>query len=300
MGFPVTGGSVLVCWKYDDGPHGYLRQFDTGQATIEQQLQQMYAAGQRRLGLAVPYFEGGDTFACDSSSGMLTPQDRTNLQNLLALIKSIGFQHVLIEMIPEWSAKWQSWTDPTVMKPFGPRTWEPLSYGRDFSFTCDVWATTLMAGLPQCGIDLLAEAVPFTSQIDPITLQFLTRFWSDWCDQQGGVLGTVGFSMLPNPGCVANLKTVYANGQMPYLWDFHSYRPETELPPLKAALLATGLDRMWINGEQFTNDATDAEYLSQDPELLWGLQWGVGRDTKPGITQDRLTIDYSNYAAVKM
>lgn len=300
QGFPVAGGSNLVCWRFDDGPHGYVREFTIAQASILPQLQQMYAAGQRRLAVVVPYFEGGDTFALDSSAGSLNAADRASLTGLLTTIRNIGFQHVMIRMLPEWSAYFGNWQNPTVMARYGVGLWRPRSYDRDYSFTADVWdATAQVFPDPYArGIDLCAEGIlPDRSNYpspDAFTqsLKFLQRFWDDWCYDYG-VSGTVGYSIIPTQDRVANIAATYANGQQPYLWAVDCYPRDNSLwPAFKQGMTAAGLDRGYLITETFADDPTAARIFNADASIFWWYDWPVGPDTAWGVTQDRLCLGY--------
>lgn len=293
MPFPATGGSVLVCWKFDDGPHGYVRQFDVGEAVITQQLQQMYAAGQRRLAVLIPFFPGGNTFALDSTNGCLATQDAANLQALFSLIKQLNFAHVMIRMLPEWTADPGGWQG----------VWQPQRYAENWLFTLKCWKALTATGFDpgQCAIDLGAETLtPLLTATDPkeqaLILRYHQQLWGDWCDQQSTVSGTVGFSVTENPAWVQQFKRIYSNGQSPSVFAWDIYHPETQLAPIQEACSAAGYWQGMIVTETYTNDLTGASAFKNKPGIFWLYQWGVGRDTPLGVTQDRLTVDYSNYA----
>ena len=92
------GGSNYA-WYYlgspcNREPYGVVYNYNTATATIDAQLQQMYANGQRRLRIPIYHARGVNTgTVMDSTGGTLAPQFMTNLTNLLAAVKSAGSSH---------------------------------------------------------------------------------------------------------------------------------------------------------------------------------------------------------------
>lgn len=296
QGFPVAGGSNLVCWRFDDGPHGYAKEFSIAQAAIIGQLRQMYTAGQRRISVMVPYFEIGNTFALDSSSGALTTADRASFTGLLSAIRDTGFQHVMIRMQPEWSAFEGNWLNSSVMATYGVGTWRPRSFDRDYCFTSDVWETTIKI-FPDPysrGIDLCAEGVPpaaaYTTNWNG-TIKWLQRFWSDWCADYGAI-GTVGYSFVPTQDRVANLALVHPD-ILPAIWAPTAYsRSLSEWTAFKGWIDAAGLTRGYIPIETYSDDPEVAAIFNSDSNIFWWYAWPVGTDTASGVQQDRLSLTY--------
>lgn len=287
-GFPVPGGSCLVSYRTDDFDaqgnfiaHGYVREFHLAAAVIESQLRLMFANGQRRLGICIPYYPKGDTFALDSSTGALAIQDRQNLVALIQLALSIGFGEFLIEMIPEWSAAYSNWTNPTVMRSEGSqaRTFQPLDYDRDFAFTIDVDNTVASTGCAY-RMDLIAEGAD---------VEVCARFWSDWCAQKGGSAGSVGFSMIPVQSSIDNYPKIYANGIVPDVLSVHAYNgpPEMDWPSWKAA--TAHWPQAYIIGESLCNSpGADAVFANSSDRYFYRLVWPISSNAVT-ITQDCLT-----------
>ncbi len=328
MGFPVAGGMnfVMVDWATPNEPKGYLRQFTANQGKITADLAAAYTAGHRRIGLAVPFFEGGDGFALDSSTGQLTPADRACLRGFLATAKQLGFLHVKIEMIPEWNSALPNWPNSAIMNLLGAGVWRPVEACRNFLFTVDVWQETLRAALPDACIDLHAEAIQpdwiTAAQPGSIWLRYLNWFWDNWL-AQFGVRGTLGFSCIPTPDRIRNIRACYGNGQDPQVWDFHIYGPDADFPTMastadvwrntKRSMFDLGLSGpTWGGfeiGETYTNDQECARAFSQPSVAadgsthpadavppLWIHEWPVLRTDPAGATQTTATFarDYYN------
>lgn len=280
--FPTAGGSVLVCWKFDDAPHGYIRQFHLAPSVIAQQLGQMFANGQRRLGLAVPYYPAGDTFALDSTTGRLALQDRANLMALIQLAKSIGFVELLVEMIPEWSAAYTNWQNPAVMGAETPRVFQPLDYDRDFEFTVDVEALVAAQGIPY-RMDLIGEGAD---------VEVCARFWGDWCDEKEGHGGSVGFSMVPVQASIDQYGKIYANGIVPEVLSVHAYNntpAEMDWNQWKQATAAW--PQAYIIGESLCDSpAADAIFAASPDRYFYRLVWPLDSNSA-AATQNCLTVN---------
>src|SRR5689334_13552726 len=63
----ARGGSNLLSYTIPN-PSGFIAQFDAGQAIITQQLQAMYANGQRRLKIPILFYDGANDGIAVSSS----------------------------------------------------------------------------------------------------------------------------------------------------------------------------------------------------------------------------------------
>src|SRR4051812_20033890 len=107
-----SGGSNYYFYKIDykveEPPiyHGVIAKFHEPEATrtITAQLQQMYANGQRRLRLPILHGNGlDDGINMNSAGGNLDTQSRTNLRDLLALIRGTGFHELQFSFHPQWN-----------------------------------------------------------------------------------------------------------------------------------------------------------------------------------------------------
>jgi len=278
------------------GANGYIRQFDQQRPLITQHLKAMYANGQRRLGFPILYYEGGDTIALDSSSGEIAGQDKQNLNDLLSLAADIGFLECVCEMVPEWSAAWNDWANPTVMQQLGTRYWQPEEYARNLLFTDSVWSI-FQKGRMLAHLDPLAEAIPAPGQ--QLLLDYCQRYIYD-LRQQFGDPG-LGFSIIPTLDRVPMIRQVYSTEELPAFWNIHLYPSAIESwPQFKAAMNAAGLGgRGYIWGETYcANQQCVVDAVNADrSDLFFVLGWPVGPDTPQGVSQDRLTLEYSLYAA---
>lgn len=221
--FPAPGGSCLVCYQVPiNPPMGYVRSFDVAPSgLIVSQFAQMFQNGQRRLVICVPYFEGGDTFALDSSTGQMTVHDRVNLINLIQLARGCGFGEFVIEMIPEWSASYANWLNPDIMGTANIRAFEPIEYYRDLAFTFDVWQFAQYAAAGSLvRMNLIGEGAD---------VKVCERMWSDWCDQVNGHAGSIGFSMVPVQSSIDNYSKIYTNGIQPPVLGVSAYNGPNEM-----------------------------------------------------------------------
>lgn len=242
----------------------------------------MFQNGQRRLGMCVPYFPGGDTFALDSTGGELSSQDRQNLVGLIQLASSIGFAEFLVEIIPEWSAAYTNWQNPNVMGTEGTRVFQPLDYGRDFAFTVDVAQTVSSTGVFS-RMDLIGEGAD---------VKVCERFWSDWCDEMEGHGGSVGFSMVPVQSSIDNYSKIYTNGIVPEVLNVHAYNSPDELgwPQWKAA--TQQWPQAYIIGESLCNNLeADAIFAASPDRYFYRLVWPLSSNDPNNPTQNMLTVD---------
>lgn len=318
MPFPVPGGSVLVSCRVDDIvrgpdkkpildangniqliPHGYVKQFDQYKDLITSHLQQMFTGAQRRLGFAIAFLSGSDTFALDATNGKLITQDRTNLVAIIQTAMGIGFEEFLLEMIPEWDFSYDNWMKAEVMGPGEARPFQPLKYGLMLSFIDDVWNTvqTAVNGTRDVYIDLLGECS---------NTEVGGRLWSDWCVLHPDFLDLateIGFSQVPTQDTLDKIPKMYPNGKRPLVWNVHPYNntgtdnAEMTWQHYKAKLSALYPNEGFIIGEISTNDPKSAAAIALDlAGLFWILQWPVLSGITPdGVEQDRLTLGYAAY-----
>jgi hypothetical protein len=294
MSYPLPGGSVLVCCDVPT-KSGYVRRYDQYTELIRSHLAQMWAAGQRRLALAIAYYEGGDSFALDSSGGHLATQDRANLIALIQDAIGVGFTDFLIEMIPEWTVDYNNWLKPEVVGAGNARPWQPLEYVDILEFTLDVDRAVAEACAPTSTpywMDLLAECQ---------NAEVGSRLWRDWCAMKAGPANALGCSMIPTQAFVDQIPKLYANGILPAVWNVHPYHP-VEWATFKLMMKAAGYPQGFVVGETSDNDpAMAAAFAASPADLFWLYQWPFLTGTTPlGVTQDRLTLDYAAYQAVKL
>ena len=265
MPYPEPGGSVLV--TYDANSNGFIRQYHLATSLIQSQLQQMYANGQRRLGLAVAYHgDGNDPFALDCSSGQMTTQDRANLIALVKYAASIGFLEFLVEMIPEWEQAYTNWQNPTVMGPTGCRAWQPLIYQNILSYTLAVDAAMASTGAFY-RMNLLGECA---------NADVASRLWFDWCAMKGGDGGSVGFSMVTSQQSIDNFPKFYTNGILPLVLAVSAYNNSATMdwPTWKAA--TASWYQAFIVGESLDNNpSADAMFADSPGRLFYRLVWPV-------------------------
>jgi hypothetical protein len=81
-----------------DPPYGVIANYHVATVTINSQLEDMFALGQRRLRLFLWFKRGAaDTrTVLNSTGGNFSPQIRANLRNLLLKVREIGYAEVII------------------------------------------------------------------------------------------------------------------------------------------------------------------------------------------------------------
>jgi hypothetical protein len=299
MSWPIAGGGVTVMWDYSNPGDGHgsgaIRQYHLPQAraAVLAEWQQAFLNGQRRIAICTEYFEGGTSFHLDSSDGLCV-QDKANLKAAFADAKAIGFDHVMIETGPAWSADPNNWQNPTVMGAVDkPRPFEPESYGRNFKIVMDQCEVAAASGIPDWGVDSHTEAF-HAGALDPLYLAYLRRWWSDIQAEMGDAhnpgmsCADIGNSDLPS--LVANFALVYQD-KLPVIWLPHAYRNlSTQWPAFQAELNKQGLGgRGFLVGERYCDDPS---ILDSDPNIFWSYAWPVGTNTPDGSVQDRYANSY--------
>lgn len=291
-GYVAAPGYSIAQWKYDGGgdaqwllkavsggsdyawyqlsgctrePYGVIYNYNTATAFINSQLQQMYNAGQRRIKIPIYFGHGLNTgTVMDSAGGNLHPQFRMNLTNLLAEIKSIGFQEADIGMYPVGEnvvlnnmTNWSTWNEALFQE-----TWN-LIYNLRPIFVA--------SGIPY-KIDLLNESIPSKYLKNyGVSLEFDQRLWNDYV-YTFGKSDTVGFSIIPTSDRLAEVANVYGtssfgNQGYPNVYDLHIYA-NANIAVINANQVfnSQGHNPPWIIGESFYNDAQESS------ELISGIQ----------------------------
>jgi len=262
---PARGGTNYIYYEMDTGcvreQYGVIYHYDTATSTINSQLQAMYDNGQRRVKLPIYFGHGLDTgTVMDSTGGDFSTRFRTNLTNLLAEIKSIGFEEIEIGMYAQganWVAlnttDWSTWNEPI--------------FDETFNLIYNLHPIFANSGLLY-RIDLLPEGIPTTYASNySVWLEYDQKLWNYYV-YTFGKDDTVGFSVIPTADYVAQIPNVYGdspfgNHGSPYLYDFHIYENAySNFTTVVSLLNAQGYNPGWIIGEAFYNDSSEASALA--------------------------------------
>jgi len=300
MSYPIAGGGVLVQWNFTDPGdghgHGLIREYHLPgvRASVIAERTQAFQNGQRRIAVCTEYLEGGTSFHLDSSNGLST-QDKANLKAFCADLKGLGYESLLLETGPAWSAAPENWMNSTVMATIGEqiRPFEPLSYERNFRIVAEQFEVLLTAGFGQVELDSHAEAI-HGGPMDPEYLKYLQRWVGDIEDEVGyGYMSLSTTDVGTDASCVDNIRAVYGGNFQP-VWYPHIYRG---LPgswaAFKARMDAAGLGgRGYRVSECYSDDPVTALTFNSDPNVFWWNNWPIGTTTPQGAVQDRFPTTY--------
>jgi len=279
-------------------PYGVVYNYDTATATINQQLQQMYDNGQRRLRIPIYHGRGINSgTVMDSTGGNLAPQFRTNLTNLLAAIEAAGFVELEVSFNPEGE------NDPTKWSTFSADY-----YQENWSLIQNLHPIIAGAGIPY-HIDLSNEGIPPPGY--GAFLQYSQELWNDYVSTFGSS-DTIGFSIIADAAHVSQVSTVYGpsaygNSGAPQRFDVHIYdETGASFNTAFSGLNAQGYQGVpWVIGEAYYNDAAEASSLRQAIDstgqtVLYLTQWPVTSDLACSTDVNVAPpTDFSNYQAQK-
>lgn len=255
---------------------GVLKNFHTHRQKITGQLEQMHANGQDRLIIGIFHGHGLDSGTLiDSAGGDLPEQQRQNLADLLATVRSIGYAEVEVVfhvLGPNDPNQWQSWNEDL--------------YQENLQLIRNLRPIVEDSGLLY-RLNLGNELTPAPNQ--PQTLQYTKRLWQDYVSEFGRE-DTVGFSIIGSrPERIANIPAMYGD-KPPYLFDFHFYGDENadeyqQFVNAHNQMRDMGYNQGWIIGETFYNDPTSAENLRRaindtGREVYWLTQWPWQREAR--------------------
>jgi hypothetical protein len=251
--YQSPGGSNYG-WYNIDGcnrePYGVIYNYDVAQATIDSQLQAMYANGQRRLTIPIYHARGLNSGTImDSTGGDLSPRFRNNLTNFLNNVRQTGFSEIIITFNPQ-SSNWPpQWT-----------VFHEDIYQENLNLIINLRSIIANSGLPY-RIDLLSEGTPDISE--PIVLEYTQRLWNDY-KSRFGKGDTVGFSIIGDVDRrVRQVQAVY-QGDYPHLFKIHFYENVySNFINARNILNGSGLTQGWIIGEAFYNDPQAAREFKQ-------------------------------------
>ncbi len=264
---PTSGGSDYAWYELTSTPqpctrepYGVIYNYNTAAASINAQLMQMFNSGQRSIKLPIYFAHGiSDGTIMDSTGGNLAPQFRTNLTNLLAEIKKIGFNFVEVGFYAQGenavlnnTTNWSTFNEPVFQE-----TWN-LIY--------NLHPIIAGAGIPYL-IDLFSEGIPTTYLNNySVSLAFTQNLWNYYV-YDFGKTDTVGFSMITTSDRYAQLPNVYGNSPYgnhgyPTTYDLHIYaNAESVVTGAYSAFESQGYNPPWIIGEAYYDDPSEPGQL---------------------------------------
>jgi hypothetical protein len=277
-------------------PYGVVYNYDVASTTIDAQLRQMYANGQRRLRIPIYFARGVNTgTVMDSTGGTLSPRFRTNLANLLAAIKASGFKEIEVSFNPQSNNNPIEWT-----------TFSDDYFQENWSLIQNLHPIFAKSGILY-HLDLLNEGIPPLSYT--ALIEYDQKLWNAYVAKYSRN-DTLGFSIIADAAHVDQVSLVYGassygNHGVPPLFDVHIYDdPADSFETAFSLLMSQGYGSVpWIIGETFYNDAAEAEALraeirSTGQNVLYLTQWPVtaGRNCSPDVNVPA-PVEFFNYRA---
>ena len=313
--FPITlsaqGGSNYAWYNLtgcNRDPYGVIKNYHKPavRAEVDSQLQAMYDVGQRRLRIPIFHIHQDMPWSgtlMSSAGGNLSQRHQDNFRDLLAKIREIQFEEVIIGFFPTGinsPSKWfQPITDWNDLIPGATLTYEEV-FQENWNLIVNLREIIVFASIPYY-IDLLNEGIPNGTQQG--MLQYVQRLWSYY----GWVYGkydTVGFSIASNPERLAFISAVYDGGWRhgwPYRMDLHLYGDALNFFAVTDAKLNEhGYFRPLIIGETFYNDSQSAQEIQAASritgrEVLFVLQWPLTRAFGCQDVDVASPLDFSAY-----
>lgn len=187
------GGSNYFWYQVDNctsmgrDPYGVISNYSASQSKsiIDQQLDMLFAAGQRRLRVGIFHQRGLETgTVMDSTGGNISTQNRQKLTDFLAAIKSKGFHAITFSFHPINFNNPKTWDQ-----------WYETRFQENWNLIYNIRPIVANAGI-QYRIDLMNEGVPRPDQ--DIVKQYARKMWLNYT-YVFGKNDTVGFSFNGNP-----------------------------------------------------------------------------------------------------
>lgn len=299
------GGSTLNWYRLDPGcvrePYGIIANYhEPGvRAQVVEQLVELRAAGQERLGVSLyhmrptdPSVDGRVTgTVLDSTGGRLHPQMMQNLGDYLADIRAAGFGELLFRYHPQ---------GPNDVR--NEQGWNSSLRDENWSLIASIEPLLLESGLLH-RTDLLAEGMPRARNIGSVIIdnepqfgdwsRYARHIWNAYADAFG-TARTIGFSFVSDtdgtridarakhmgyvygsrrPGVLGI--SLYGTPTRDEAWIFREYRRQ---------LVDEGWgDPGWIVAETWYDDSNSAAAIvaamNTTRQRVWYLlQWPVERD----------------------
>ena len=277
-----------------NGPAIYsIFHYDVAKDSIDAELQAMFDQGQRRLRIPIVFLKAGDGYSCQyltTPGGVMPNRFRNNLTNLLATIRRIGFEEIIVSYFPLGPNFPNNWT-----------SWQEDIYQDNWNLIQNTRPIVAAAGIPYL-LDLGNEHIAAPTQ-QPGQIQLLAytqRLWTDYTAKFGKD-DTLGFAIIANTNQFRadTLPSIYGNNPQSS-FDLHIYdSPLDTFLYEKQRLDQLGYgDVDWIIGETYADAASIAPQLrsgmqSTGKSVRWVAQWPI----TPTTTWVMPTILFTNYIA---
>lgn len=298
--YQADGSSSFTCY-------GIVKNDDLVTSTINSQLDQIWASGQKRLGIGIwhqNWDQGGVTGCSGGARGFILPYTsttyeplgepyRSNVKNLVKRIWEHGIGEILIAFLPAGGSD----NDPTRWGSMCGGSMCLDHYAQNWGLIRDVHHAVTEA-LNESGYPLLVkydlwdEGAPLSSEGVPA--DYIWQLWNDY-NREFGKNDTTGVSFVSQYGThdvgqrvAATLQIYdYTGYGRPYYYDVHLYDdPSLNLDIFNTALSAAGVSSGTglVVGEAYYNDYAEASELWNyitDPAhprtVFFLLQWPLMR-----------------------
>lgn len=229
--------------------------------------------GQRRLRIPIAFLSAGDEYSCQylvTPGGVLPGRFMNNLTNLVATIRRIGYEEIIVSYFIQGANSPVNWTE-----------WEGDLYQDNWSLIQNTRPIIAAVGIPyllDLGNELIAAPTQQVGQLQ--ALAYTQQQWSDYVAAFGKD-DTLGFSLIANTTQFRanSLPAIYGNNP-PSVFDLHIYDDAEATFVYESTQLVQlgygGVD--WIIGETYDDDASTGSQLraaiqSTGKTVRFTLQW---------------------------
>ena len=302
---PKYGGGSMYCNINGTPNFNLVGRFHENRTLIETQLREMYANGQRHIGVILwfmpmnwPNIPPDHTWnhTCDSYGGRLFAQHSQNVADFVRLIRQIGFEELHFRFAPQGGVAWvANWT-----------TWNQTQFNENAAFMHSVRALVEAdKGELRLVYDLAVEHGNEKFDTTPLHRQYCIELWRSYVTAYGPA-DSCGFTVIHGgAGVRAMLNRIREAGlPFPSCYCVDSYGFEyVALTGVQNELVSAGeTGKPIFLQETFYNDpqvATDVRRAVQETGMnLAGVyQWPIVRGTDPHSQfYDLFPRAFDNYA----
>ncbi len=276
-------------WTFKDSDQGSIRMvlaaYDLHPDVVQNQLQAICRAGQKKIGLPVWFYHtGGAGGSIDSTGGVMQARDQNNTKNVVSLIANLKndqgascFNEIQFRFVPLSQVNpttWSSWNESL------------YNENKSFIFTArDLVLSTVAASSLKVYFDLGTEQGGVdTGQNSP----YLERLWQDYTTRFG-TADTYGYSIAWDPGRFKKLMAVYDRvGKRPTqhavdLYDPNNQGIKPQLEALYTEMQQTGetgtpilIQETYFNDQKAFSEITETA-LKLTMNIRTIMQWQVTR-----------------------
>jgi hypothetical protein len=269
------GGSNFLVYKTDPCPpssapadrdaYGVIANYNTHTTEITNDLAAIQAAGQSKMRIPILHAHGATGgLVMNSTGGVLSAQNMTNLRNLLSNIKNHGITEVEIGFFPQGPNNPDNWT-----------TYDSTMALENWNIINSVHQGVLNPGFNHIYWDLGNEMM--TSSQSNNRYKYMKYIWPLYNGRYANYYDTVGFSFASGEAAaISNMGAIYGHQSYPVIADIHiyPYAGRTAGDILYsfahnfATIGTTAGSYRYIIGEVNFNNATDAASLAAQYNAL--------------------------------